>query len=138
MGLHTYMDGVICLHQFVYHFPHILYMYTYTYTYVHGGEGLLHSKPVQGLRLTKIISLDLRQTSRDSGSLFEDLDDWEVTTGCHQNQTLVSQLIQALVYFRLVWRKSSDMIFVNIRTCVHIVSVYTQHGSTHKVHMVQI
>ena len=44
------------------------------------------------------------------GSLFEDLDDWEVITGCHQNWTSVSQLIETSVYFRLVWHKSSDMI----------------------------
>ena len=30
---------------------------------------------------------------------FEDLDHWEVITGCHQNRTSVSQLIETLVYF---------------------------------------
>ena len=44
------------------------------------------------------------------GSLFEDLDDWEVITGGHQNQTSVSQLIETSVYFQLVRRKSSDII----------------------------
>ena len=47
------------------------------------------------------------------GSLFEDLDDWEVITGCHQNWTSVSQLIETSVYFQLVWRKSSDIICQN-------------------------
>ena len=31
-------------------------------------------------------------------------------TGCHQNRTSVSQLIETSVYFWLVWCKSSDMI----------------------------
>ena len=35
---------------------------------------------------------------------FEDLDDWEVITGCHQNRTSVSQLIETSVYFQLVRR----------------------------------
>ena len=47
----------------------------------------------------------LRLTNYD-----DDLDDWEVTTGCHQNRTLVPQLIETLVYFWLVQCKSSDII----------------------------
>ena len=44
------------------------------------------------------------------GSLFEDLDDWEVITGCHQNWTSVPQLIETSAYFQLVRCKSSDII----------------------------
>ena len=44
------------------------------------------------------------------GSLFEDLNDWEVITGCHQNRTSVPQLIETSVYFQLVRHKSRDMI----------------------------
>ena len=41
---------------------------------------------------------------------FEDLNDWEVITGCHQNRNSVSRMIETLVYFQLVRHKSSDII----------------------------
>ena len=44
------------------------------------------------------------------GSLYEDLNDWEVIPGCHHNWTSVSQLIETSVYFQLVRCKSSDII----------------------------
>ena len=58
------------------------------------------------------------------GSLFEDLDDWEVITGYHQNRTLVSQPIETLAYFQLVWRKSSGMILSGFTLFVPSFSTY--------------
>ena len=44
------------------------------------------------------------------GSLYEDLDGWEVITDCHQNRTSVPQLKETSAYFQLVRCKSSDII----------------------------
>ena len=55
-----------------------------------GGEGLLHSKPVQGLRLTNYIT--------------------GFTPKSNQDRTSVSQPIETSVYFQLVRSKSSDII----------------------------
>ena len=86
------------------------------------GEGLLHNKPVQGLRLTKLFHWIYAEPAKNrlksllAGSFFfffffgGDLDDWEVITGCHQNRTSVPQLIETSVYFWLVRHKSSDII----------------------------
>ena len=84
------------------------------------GEGLLHNKPVQGLRLTKLYHRIYAEPAKNrlksllAGSFFwgggGDLDDWEVITGCRQNRTSVPQPIEASVYFWLVRHKSSDII----------------------------
>ena len=46
----------------------------------------------------------------------DDLDDWEVITGYHQNRT-VPQSIETSVYFQLVGHKSSDKICQPVHIC---------------------
>ena len=44
---------------------------------------------------TTLMSSDDSETAV-CGSFFDDLDDWEVITGCHQNRTSFPQLIETL------------------------------------------
>ena len=51
--------------------------------------------------------------------VLDDLDDWEVISGCHQNQTLVPQLIETLV-------STSWLAQINILSILDLVQAYVQ------------
>ena len=65
---------------------------------------------------------------------FEDLDDWEVNTGCHQNRTSVPQLIVTSVFFSCLACIISHAMYT-WEFLIIIIFRLDIHGATVRMHV---